>query len=169
MSCAIFVEEELRFCPTLSPEDCSARAVRGVIHCSWQARSEHFQAAQSLPFASTGPKPLGASWQRFEGHSYAEVFDGDTLFPRRMSSLFIGGLHRSGWGQRECVFVMDANSTTDIIDFWNLRAIGWNVMPAPTQFLGHGSVCAVVNRFYRRQFLSAAVRQFTVQSNHDPE
>ena len=68
-------------------------------------------------------EPLGASWHSCEGHSYADFFARDTLFPRRLSCSFIKGVHGSNWGDRDCVFVMDAASTGDIIDFWNLRAI----------------------------------------------
>ena len=96
---------------------------------------------------------LGATWQHCEGHSYADLYDKDILFPRRLSSLFIEGLHRAGWIQRECVFVMDASSTGDIIDFWNLRAIGWNVIPAPVQFLEHASVRALAKGFIDDNFL----------------
>jgi hypothetical protein len=41
---------------------------------------------------------------------------------------------KSNFGHRgECVFLMDANNVTDIIDFWNLRAIGWKVLPVAIQ------------------------------------
>ena len=85
-------------------------------------------------------EPLSASWRRCKGESYVELFDRNTFFPRRLSCLFIQGVHGLNRGVRDCVFVMDATSTADIIDFWNLRAIGWNVMPAPVQFADHVSV-----------------------------
>ena len=97
-------------------------------------------------------EPLSASWQRCEGHSYAELFGRDTFFPRRLSCLFIKGVHGLNPGDRDCVFVMDAGSTVDIIDFWNLRAIGWNVIPAPVQFFEHAAVRDLANGFIDENF-----------------
>ena len=76
---------------------------------------------------------LDASWIHCESHSYAELLNRDTLFPRRLSSLFVGKIHGAHWGRRDCIFFMDAGSMGDIIDFWNLRAAGWNVIPVPVQ------------------------------------
>ena len=97
-------------------------------------------------------EPLSASWRPCEGHSYAELFDRNTFFPRRLSCLFIKGVHGSNWGDRDCVFVMDAGSMVDIIDFWNLRAIGWNVIPAPVQFIEHAGVRDLANGFIDENF-----------------
>ena len=98
-------------------------------------------------------EPLNASWLLCEGHSYAELFDQETLFPRRLSCLFIKGMHALNRGARDCVFVMDAGSTADIIDFWNLRAIGWNVMPAPLQFIEQAGVHDLANGFIEENYL----------------
>ena len=97
-------------------------------------------------------EPLSASWQQCEGHSYAELMDKNTYFPRRLSCQFLGGANNPYWGKRDCVFVMDATSTVDIIDFWNLRAIGWSVIPAPVQFTKHDSVCDLANEFIDDNF-----------------
>lgn len=36
---------------------------------------------------------------------------------------------------KRCIFFLDATKSLDIIDYWNLRAIGWNVFPVPKQFI----------------------------------
>ena len=97
-------------------------------------------------------KPLGGSWQHCDGHSYAELLKEDTLFPMRLSSLFVGDVRRKGWQRENCLFVMDATRITDIIDFWNLRAIGWNVVPAPIQFLEHPDVQNLARQFIDENF-----------------
>ena len=39
-------------------------------------------------------------------------------------------------GKREqCIFFLDATNSLDVMDYWNLRAIGWNVIPVPKQFI----------------------------------
>lgn len=95
---------------------------------------------------------LNASWRRCEGESYAELLDGQTLVPRRLSSLFISGAHGGGWGRHDCVYVLDASSVVDIIDFWNLRAIGWNVVAVPVQLLDRDNVRALAKGFIEANF-----------------
>ena len=102
-------------------------------------------------------EPLSASWQQCEGHSYAELLDKNTLFPRRLSCLFLGGANNPNRGQRDCVFIMDATSTVDIIDFWNLRAIGWNVIPAPVQFTKHDDVSDLANKFIDDNYFTTTI------------
>ena len=97
-------------------------------------------------------EPLEAAWQHCEGHSYANLIDGDTLFPGRLSSLFVGEISRQEWRRTDCVFVMDATNIADIIDYWNLRAIGWNVIPAPIQFSTHPDVQRLVREFVEVNF-----------------
>ena len=36
--------------------------------------------------------------------------------------------------QEQCIFFLDATNSLDIMDYWNLRAIGSNVIPVPKQF-----------------------------------
>ena len=104
-------------------------------------------------------EPLGASWQRCEGYSYPELLDRHTLFPRRLSCLFIKAAHGLNPGDRDCIFVMDADSVADIIDFWNLRATGWNVIPAPVQFIQQAGVLDLANEFINENY-------FPLRHNH---
>lgn len=55
-----------------------------------------------------------------------------TLFLRRITSLFIKP-SRPKWPFGDCIFYLDASKNLDIIDYWNLRAIGWRVIPIPRQ------------------------------------
>jgi hypothetical protein len=49
------------------------------------------------------------------------------------------------------VFLMDHLNALDIIDFWNLRAIGWHVLPVPTKLSGLADTRDYVRRFIDRQ------------------
>lgn len=92
-------------------------------------------------------EPLGAVWKHCEGPDYADLMDLDTLFPRRLSSLFISVIDRGAWRRGNCVFVMDATRITDIMDFWNLRAAGRSVIPVPIQLSRYPSVQRMVRKF----------------------
>lgn len=35
------------------------------------------------------------------------------------------------WSGQVAIFILDPNSYWDIIDFWNLRALGWTILPVP--------------------------------------
>lgn len=58
---------------------------------------------------------------------------GKIATPLRIAS---AGLQRHGRGMQPepVLFYMDARSTHDIIDLWNLRALGWNAVPVPKQW-----------------------------------
>jgi hypothetical protein len=80
---------------------------------------------------------------------YLKAFDADrvTVEPSNLLKLFIENkfyplrigfagidIQRSGWRVDPALFYMDSTSILDIIDFWNLRAIGWQVLPLPRQW-----------------------------------
>lgn len=60
--------------------------------------------------------------------NYSSFLDFEYLFFRRMTyhklKVFSSG---------SCLFFMDANNSQDIVDYWNLRAIGWSIIPVAKQ------------------------------------
>ena len=62
--------------------------------------------------------------------NYTEFFDYQKWFLRRMTERDL----KPRGNLEYCTFLLDATETLDIIDYWNLRAIGWNVLPVPKQF-----------------------------------
>lgn len=59
------------------------------------------------------------------------------LFPRRLGSLDLDRHPMSRHsGGSSSILVMDAQSPIDVLDYWNLRATGWNVFPFPVQAVG---------------------------------
>ena len=75
-------------------------------------------------------EPLEAEEIKYSTSNYAELLDPQKLFLRRMSNLYLEP--KSRW--KQCIFFLDATKPLDIMDYWNLRAIGWNVLPVPKQF-----------------------------------
>jgi hypothetical protein len=66
---------------------------------------------------------------------------------RKILNFSIESNRNFGFQHGECVFLMDASNNQDIIDFWNLRAIGWTVLPVAIQSLGFNSTSKIVSDF----------------------
>ena len=81
--------------------------------------------------------------------SYIELLELSKLFLRRMTRLY---LTHSG-NYEGCVYVLDVTKPIDIIDYWNLRAVGWDVIAVPKQFSQEDTV---------REFV-----QGLIQENYD--
>lgn len=65
--------------------------------------------------------------------NYAELLNPRKLFLRRMTQFYLESAPSlRGW--KQCIFLLDATNSLDVMDYWNLRAIGWNVIPVPKQF-----------------------------------
>jgi hypothetical protein len=77
----------------------------------------------------------------------------DVMFPRRMTQWATDVSARSSIRSSGNVFFLDASSTQDVIDFWNLRAAGKQVLPVPKQLAANSSLRDMVVDFlkqYRR-------------------
>ena len=80
-------------------------------------------------------------WERVANHleakkidcsteNYIELLEPSKQFLRRMTRLYLtppGNIV-------QCVYFLDVTEPIDIIDYWNLRAVGWNVLAVPKQF-----------------------------------
>lgn len=75
-------------------------------------------------------KPLQAKEIDCSSSNYAELLDPQKLFLRRMTRFYLESRGRS----KQCIFFLDATNCLDVMDYWNLRAIGWNAIPIPKQF-----------------------------------
>jgi hypothetical protein len=78
---------------------------------------------------------------------FRELTEGTVLFPRRVTQWATRVQGRGAFRRNACVFFMDASSVEDVIDFWNLRASGRQVLPLPKQFLQEESFRQVVVEF----------------------
>ena len=110
-------------------------------------------------------------WQRFANQleankidcsasKYVQLFESPKLFLRRMTHLYL--THRSHIEQ--CVYFLDATKTIDIIDYWNLRAVGWNVLAVPKQFTRENTVQKCVKSFIENNY----VNKRSKDKNHQP-
>lgn len=69
---------------------------------------------------------------------------GDVYFPRRIGQYDLNFYKRSGFRNDDCVFFMDITKNLDIIDYWNLRALGRHVIPMPIQLKDEKSLRKIV-------------------------
>ena len=74
---------------------------------------------------------------------------GNVFFPRRITQYDLNFYKRSGFRNDECVFFMDFTNNLDLIDYWNLRALGRHVIPMPIQFKDEQSLRKIVTNFVR--------------------
>jgi len=78
---------------------------------------------------------------------FRELTEGNVLFPRRVTQWATRVQGGGGFRRNASVFFMDASKVEDVIDFWNLRASGRQVLPLPKQFLEEESFRQVVVEF----------------------
>lgn len=78
---------------------------------------------------------------------FRELIDGDMLFPRRVTQWATRVQGGRSFHRNASVFFMDASKIEDVIDFWNLRASGRQVLPLPKQLIEDGSYRQVVVEF----------------------
>ena len=56
--------------------------------------------------------------------------------------------------RKKCIFFLDASNSLDIMDYWNLRAIGWDVFPIPYQFMEFGKTKQHMLDFAKENYFS---------------
>jgi len=75
------------------------------------------------------------------------------LFPRRLSMWKIKANRQDPFHECQCVFLLDATKPLDVIDYWNLRAIGWNIVPVPIQVASEEGLLKIAAEFIEENYL----------------
>lgn len=78
-----------------------------------------------------------------------DLLKGNILFPSRITKYNLSVFKRSGFLKDACVFFMDADKNGDIIDYWNLRALGRQVIPIPKQLKDNQELKDILISFLR--------------------
>ena len=79
-----------------------------------------------------------------------------SLFPRRITQHRIKVRPSGRWSQDALAIFMDASSVADIIDYWNLRALGRPVFPIPKQFVGIPEFVASIRSYVQSNYRVSA-------------
>ena len=81
-------------------------------------------------------------------NQFFELLRSPNFFPRRLTAWALGVQPL----REPQLFVCDAKSAQDIIDYWNLRAAGFYVMPVPIQTAGADNLKAFAREFIERNY-----------------
>jgi hypothetical protein len=98
----------------------------------------------------------GISKSHVSINRFVELLRSPNFFPRRLTSWTLENQPLSD----PQLFICDAKSTLDIIDYWNLRAAGFYVVPIPIQAIETESV-----KTFAREFIERNYRPY----RHNPE
>jgi hypothetical protein len=79
--------------------------------------------------------------------NFAELLKHEILFTRRLMNQ-----HLQIRSTEACVYFLNAGSTEDIVDYWNLRAAGWNVLPVPQQGCDVASIKKLAAQFVNENY-----------------
>lgn len=94
-------------------------------------------------------EPLEITEPKFTINKISEFLKGDVIFPRRFTNHALDHIRRSGPRRGAYAFFMDINKVEDIIDYWNLRAMGRDVMPIPKQLIANEKFKEVIIQFFK--------------------
>ncbi len=92
--------------------------------------------------------PLGIKTPKVELSIINELLSESMIFPRRITRYLLK-VSKSGYGHDNYIFFMDTSKTNDVIDFWNLRATGKNVLPISMQLFTNSNYRELVIDFVK--------------------
>jgi hypothetical protein len=84
--------------------------------------------------------------------NYESILHEHIFFPRRIARYGLKTENSRNWHDHAYGYYMDADNFLEIVDFWNLRALGRAVMPIPKQFVDIPEFLALVRTFVRANY-----------------
>ena len=94
-------------------------------------------------------EPLEIEQIHLEPNKLNELLRGDVLFPRRVSTHGISVQGRPSFGRGAAAYFMDATKIEDVVDYWNLRATGRDILPLPKQFKDEPTFRDLATQFFK--------------------
>lgn len=100
---------------------------------------------------------LNVQWSKCQIDDFTHLLINNNFFFRRFVSLYIKPIapHRF-WG-RDCIFFLDASKSIDIIDYWNLRASGRNILPIPIQSYHKENIKDIASKFIESNYFPDSI------------
>lgn len=96
-------------------------------------------------------KPLEIETPNFKIEEIDKLIVDNVLFPSRITRYGTKIFSRYGFRRNANVFFMDATKTEDVVDYWNLRAMGKAVIPVPKQLQEKTKLKELVIAFLKTQ------------------
>lgn len=93
-------------------------------------------------------EPLEITELNFQPDEFSNITKERVLFPRRLSLYGLNTAKRS-WRRGAYAFFLDATKVEDIVDYWNLRALGGSVLPIPKQMTKSEAWLALTRQYFR--------------------
>jgi hypothetical protein len=87
--------------------------------------------------------------------SYLDLMHENEQFPRRLTGFYLDSPRKSSF-----VLLVDATKPNDLIDYWNLRAAGYIVLPIATQVMGQPEILAHVAKFVDKNAYAEPMRNY---------
>jgi hypothetical protein len=100
---------------------------------------------------------LDAKPEAIAATDFPQLFQQEFLYPLRVGTHELTTARQS-WSPDPMLFYMDERAPYDLIEFWNLRAIGWRIRPLPSSL-------AELMKDYCDKFIVDAHRPFPPPSN----
>jgi hypothetical protein len=95
-------------------------------------------------------EPLDIETPTFTAEKLADTMAGNVLFPRRIAQYGLNHHSRHARSRGDAsVFFLDAAKVEDVVDFWNLRAMGRPVIPVPKQLQDNPQLREIVVEFLK--------------------
>lgn len=76
-----------------------------------------------------------------------EILNHNTLIPRKIMQYGLTIQTRGGFSNENIVFFLDPSDFIDIIDFWNLRAVGRHVLPIPENLKDDNELKTIAKKY----------------------
>jgi hypothetical protein len=102
-------------------------------------------------------KALDGKRKAVDPIEFTNLFSQKYLYPLRATAHELE-VRRNSWSIDSKLFYMDERSSFDLIEFWNLRALGWDICPLPARLAPN-----LIE--YCNKFIKAAYRAYPPPSN----
>jgi hypothetical protein len=97
-----------------------------------------FPATEPLSaFRSHFTETLDAKEEKVARETFNGLFDPTVVVPLKVGAHTLHRDHHRRFTPDPRLFYMDESSPIDVIEFWNLRALGWRVRPLPRSWAPH--------------------------------
>ncbi len=97
-------------------------------------------------------KAIDIEKPKIEPSNYADILKPEHFFTRRLTQHKLTITRAGRWIHESYGFYMDADKFVDIVDFWNLRALGRSVIPIPKQFADDPQFLKFVREFIKANY-----------------
>jgi hypothetical protein len=85
--------------------------------------------------------------------NYAEIISQRNTFIRHVTGAYHVEIRNAQYPLYSgCIFLLDASKAIDLIDYWNLRAAGWRVIPVPKQAANLENVKQLITGFVENNY-----------------